>query len=529
MKSTKTYANKNNPLYKLIKDYIEDSYFLEVLYFYIRLALKQKNFNLSDITYFNISGKHMGYDIEVYLNRYFDNVLKSLSLLLSLRAFLINKSYFKYACNDDLLFYSISSNYLSWDAHRVAVECLDNEDFSFIYKMINCYKDGREIPEELIEEFNEKTIRPEYRHHEEFCKELAARGDDYNGRTVIKNNQYLYSDIDSFVVDNVVEYVGNTVFAYCENLKEIEFEGKVMFGHFPIVECNNLQRIIVPAEYLDYYKTALPYYKNIICDPEHQDDVQKIEEEPHEEERSIEVEEIDDLQIEHVYLDSTSADSYVETEVEPETTQEAPEPQIDFGKLDEIFERKATSYKYFWFLSIISLANERKQLDISYKDILIRMAAMAWPMIFEDDINLGKIDMMAKHLSDVEKKTTLIPAASSNVVEKYLSQHFQSQGVDQLLAPLLKNVPYRFLSPWIKYTSDDDVIAASNRSDFTGLYALKKDGIALNATWWNYIQANYRDVCNNAIQSFIAYIKEYNDGMSMIKLKVSGISFIGKP
>ena len=207
--------------------------------------------------------------------------------------------------------------------------------------------------------------------------------------------------------------------------------------------------------------------------------------------------------------------------------EEPQELQIDYCKLDEIFEKKATSYKYFWFLSIISLANERKQLKIQYKDIVIRMAAMAWPMIFEDEINLGKIDMMTKYLSSVEKSTKLIPAATSKVVENYLTQHYQSQGVDRILSPLLKNVPYRFLSPWVKYTTDEDVVTVSNRRDFAGLYALEEEGIALNETWWNYIKENYRDICKQTMESFETYLKDYNSGMALVKLKFSGIPFIG--
>ena len=196
--------------------------------------------------------------------------------------------------------------------------------------------------------------------------------------------------------------------------------------------------------------------------------------------------------------------------------------------IQEIFEKKASSYKYFWFLSIISLANERNQLKVTYKDIVIRMAAMAWPMIFEDEINLGKRDMISQYLSAVEKATKLIPAATSKVVENYLTQHYQSQGIDRILSPLLKNVPYRFLSPWVRYTSDDDVIMESNRRDFSGLYALNKEGILLNETWWNYIQENYRDICKQAIDSFEDYLKDNNNGMALLKFKVGGVAFIGK-
>ena len=63
------------------------------------------------------------------------------------------------------------------------------------------------------------------------------------------------------------------------------------------------------------------------------------------------------------------------------------------------------------------------------------MAALAWPMIMEDEIDLGGRDMMAKYLGEITKKTSLINTATSKVVENYMRQHYSSQGIEQILAP----------------------------------------------------------------------------------------------
>lgn len=525
MKSTKTSADKSKGLYKLLKGNIDNSYFLEVLYYHLRLALIKTDFNLSDVDAFNISGKYLGYDLLVDLDRKFNNVIRSLSLVLSLRAFMIDPDYFNYSYDDDLLFLSISRGFLSWDSHRVIMECLDDEDFSSIYEMIVRYDDESQLPEDLIAIFNENTIKPEYHNLEKFCKILAGR-DDYHGRTVIKNNSYFNSDIDSFVVSDVIDYVGNTVFAYCENLKELRFEGKVLFGRFPIIECHNLRQIIVPTEYLNYYKEALPYYKDIIFDHEQEYESSENVIEPAtdtvEANDNVDNKGMDDygdLEIEHVYLDIPSADEYIE-EVESKT-------EIDYSSLERVFDKKTTSYKYFWFLSIITLAKERQNLNISYNDILFRMASMAWPLIFDYEISLGDRDMISKYLYEIQITTGLPPTVSSLRLEKYLQQNYKFQGIKSILSPLLKNVPYRFLSPWYKFTSNDDVIAASNRRDFTGLYALKEEGIVLNKDWWDYINRHYKEICDMSIKSMKAYISGYNNDKAVVKLFVNGISFIG--
>ena len=497
MKSTKTYADNSNKLYKLIKGNISNSYFLEVLYYHVRLALLKTDFNLHDVDAFNISGKYLGYDLLVDLNRNYDSVIKSLSLVLSLRAFMINGKYIKYAYDDELLFCSINSNFLTWDSHRVIMECIHDEDFSSIYNLIINYQKERTISEELIADFKEKTINPGYQHHLEFCKKLAQR-DDYHGKTVIKNNAYLCSDMESFVVDKVVEYVGNTVFAYCENLKEIKFEGKVLFGKFPIIECDNLRSIFVPQEYLDYYKEELPYYKDIIKDNER----------------------LEELVIEHVYIDGSSVGSYVESEVGQSKDLEenkVQENQVDHGILKKVFEKKATSYKYFWLLAILEIYYRRSQITIPYKNIVAKMAAIAWKYVFDIKLDFGNVDQLEKYLYEVKEHTNIRNDAKEVFVEETIIENYDRLGLKKVLSPLLKNVPYRFLSPWIPFTTQEEVIQKSIDKDNHCLYSLLEDGIDLNPEWFHFLRNHYDEIKEFIIEDLMkSYpIKDSSDNTNI--------------
>lgn len=521
-------ADKSIEIFKLVKKNVTDEYFMKVLYYHVRKALIEKDYKLGDLDAFNISGKYFGEDQAVGLNRLYYNILKSLNLVLSLRALMINPQYLKYAHEEKFFFDTFDKKYLPLESHRIIIDCLRDEDFSTIYNMIIGYLDSGRISDELKEVFKEKTISPERINLEMFCKKLASRA-DYHGRTVIKNRAFLYSEIEQYVIEKYVDYVGDTAFAYCDNLKKLEFKSKVLFGYYPIIECSKLRQIIVPTELLDYYKKELPFYKDIITDHE-----LKIEEPPVEETKTEERIELTD--VEDVYVEVPSADSYIDVEEGPEVeveeiADEKPEtePEADFSSIKTIFDKKATSYKYFWFLAIISLAKEHDLLAVTYKDIVIRMAAMAWPLVFEDELNLGKSDMMASYLSSVQKATRLIPAATSNVVENHIKMHYESKGIDKLLSPLLKNVPYRFLSPWVKYTSDAEVVAESNRRDFTGMYALLDDHILLNEDWWDYIQDHYSELCKFATESFVDYAKQYNDAMKLLKFRTTGFNFVGMP
>ena len=173
-------------------------------------------------------------------------------------------------------------------------------------------------------------------------------------------------------------------------------------------------------------------------------------------------------------------------------------------------------------MAIISLAKEKKSLTITYKDIVIRMAAMAWPIVFENKIDLGKSDMISIYLNDILRKTTLINTVSSEIVEDYLRTYYDSYGIGKILEPLLKNVPYRFLSPWIQYTTDEEVIEKSNSGNYACLYALRDDNLVLNEKWWEYIKKNYAKICNSSERSFVVYLKSGNSHHSLAKFMAKG-------
>lgn len=199
---------------------------------------------------------------------------------------------------------------------------------------------------------------------------------------------------------------------------------------------------------------------------------------------------------------------------------------INTTDLNFVFEKKASSYKFFWFMAIITLAKDSGQLNLLYKDILIRMASLAWPIVITDKIKLGGNDLLEKYLNIILKNSILIRAASGKVVESYLKDYYYIKDVDKILSPLLKNVPYRFLSTWIKYTTDEEVTIKSNEPSFIGLYAIKDDGIVLNEDWWQHINSHFLEICDFALRSFIAYCRQYNSQFDLLNLMRTGWGMI---
>ena len=520
---------KETSLITYVKKYIEDDYAMDVFYYSVKKTLVDKDFLLYGLSSFYIDGRFLGESLKIKSTGNYRTSVHSLALLLSLRLLMIDHEYLKLCEDDSLIFISKPRGTFQWINYMsLIMDNWDDKEVKMLFDMMENYYYDEDFSDEEKSIFKESLIIPEYRNERKYYSALAKSTKGVSD-TIIGNNAFIEAKIKSFNIPKDVVYVGNTAFAYCDELDTLVFENKVMFGVFPIIECNSLKHIVVPPGMTAYFAEALPFYKNIITEVSDKKDAEENVLVQNKETSA----EIEDQEIEHVYVDIPSADPFTEHEIPIENSSatliedEEREP-IDTKILDKVFEKKASSYKYFWMMAIISLAKENKQLSLSFDDIVIRMAAMAWPIVFEDEIDLGSTDMFKKFLEEVVKKTSLIRDASSNVVETYLLQHYSSQGVDKILAPLLKNVPYRFLSPWIKYTTDQEVIEKSCSKNYNGLYSLHKKYVVLDEEWWDYIDAHYQDICDFALRSFIAYAKSYNNDIKLLKLMTTGWAQIKK-
>lgn len=527
---------KNISLLKYVKEHVEDEYAMNVFYYSIKKMFSENDFSLADFSSFYIDGRFLGDSLNITFKAKYKTRKHSLALLLSLRLLMLNHKGIQLCEDDSLVLLSRPRDSFQWVEYMSFIlDNWDDDEVKMLYSLLEDSFYDEEPTDEEKEEFLQSIVTPEFRNEKVYYQNIAKKTNGVeNG--VIGNNAFVDADIKRYIVTKDINYIGNTAFSYCSNLETIVFEGRVLFGVFPIIECKKLKQIVVPAGLSDYYRECLPYFKGLIT--EENSDTEEVDITVLSENTSKDLKnesenlfiKVDDSGIEHVYVDIPSADPYIENEVGQEIKQDVhiqeKKKSIDIKKFNTVFDKKATSYKYFWLMAIISLAKEKNNLTLHYKDITIRMAAMAWPIVFDNEIDLGSRDMMHRYLDEVVKKTTLITTASSAVVENYLIQHYTSQGIDKILAPLMKNVPYRFLSPWIKFTTTEEVVEKSLKTNFDGLYSIHPDNITLSDEWWNYIKENYSDVCDFAMRSFISYSKQYNNDMKLLKLMTSGWSLI---
>ena len=178
----------------------------------------------------------------------------------------------------------------------------------------------------------------------------------------------------------------------------------------------------------------------------------------------------------------------------------------DINKLWHVFDSKATTYKYFWFLSIMQLYKENKETSISYKQILVRMISNAWCYVFMRGVEFPKSDQIPKIVDILHDKFKLDDTSTKRRVESQILYYYERSHLNPILSPLLKNVPYRFLSPWIPFTNNEDVITKSNQEELKCPYSLHEDLISINSAWCDYLLENYDKINSFTVKELHLYL-----------------------
>lgn len=179
----------------------------------------------------------------------------------------------------------------------------------------------------------------------------------------------------------------------------------------------------------------------------------------------------------------------------------------DIDKLWHVFDKKATTYKYFWFLSITQLYNENKQVSISYKQILARMISNAWKYVFKEKSVFPNSDQIPVYAYSILTRFMLNKSSRAEEVEGQILYYYERSHLDRLLSPLLKNVPFRFLSPWIPFTTNEAVTKKSRIPETRCMYELHDENIIISEIWKSYLIDHCEDISHFIEIGLKAYLK----------------------
>ena len=516
---------------KYLERYIDNDYALSVFYYKLRVEAESHNYSLKGVQYIDIDIQCIPNPARVVIKDICTSQIETFALFLSLRAIILDHSLLNECDDNHLLFTNVTLGFKWLDFIGIIDRLHSDEDFCNLLQIIKELKANGTVSTDIFSVFNGYTIDPGENNITNYYKSLSCILDKVSNG-VIPDHYYLGTDsLGNYTVSSKIKYIGSGAFAYCKNLKSIVIKAKeVMFGPFAIIECDNLKEIIVPDESISYYKDALPYYKDIIvqesvADRKTVESVVKDQPSSSEDissQVSQQDSESEPLPIkESVLQESIPIVEVINGEIpKPIVEVVADKPSVpvfsvfDSSKLKNVFDSKVTTYKYFWYMSFLTILKEKQIKSIPIIDMEIMMITKSWPYLCHYGLDFGSSDQIKKIIDDIRKKTYLIENASESVVYNQMNYHIDS--LKGILLPLGKNVPFRFISPWIKYTTDQEVMEASQQNNVSP-YALYEDRIILDDDRLKFFTEHYDEQLDFIKKSLKEYLNKYNNAFKMLK------------
>lgn len=163
--------------------------------------------------------------------------------------------------------------------------------------------------------------------------------------------------------------------------------------------------------------------------------------------------------------------------------------------LNRVFDKTVATYKYYWFLGILDLYVKQGKTRMNVWDIMITMVANAWYPVNYFRLSFGKSESLYDAILTLQKENNIPINLGIRELNDLLKKLILQTSIRKQLNFLQKNVPFRFLRPWINTSDDREMVVRSQTYENGCLYKLeKKDGllwVELNPVWLTYLKENY--------------------------------------
>lgn len=188
--------------------------------------------------------------------------------------------------------------------------------------------------------------------------------------------------------------------------------------------------------------------------------------------------------------------------------------------IGQIFNNTVATYKYYWFVSVLDIVVKEQRRKISFWEVIVGMVAEAWYPIHYFRLSFGKSDSFYNQIIEIQQILNIPVNAKKSDIKKAILNSLNTPRIKSILNVFKLNVPYRFLSPWIKYTSDTQVSLLSQSFTNNCLYAIQGETIEINPEWEQFLNDNYLILRDFAFWNLTDFIQKRNPNVPDIPSKL---------
>ena len=183
---------------------------------------------------------------------------------------------------------------------------------------------------------------------------------------------------------------------------------------------------------------------------------------------------------------------------------------ISIRRLAQVFNNTSATYKFYWFISILEIYAKKQESKITIHEIIARMIANAWYPVHYFRLSFGLQDMFSESIKEIQAITNIAVDIDKDTLQALLMSNTDKR-VRSLMNNFSLQVPYRFLSPWIRYTSDRNMMESSRVFQNDCLYSITSDKtIVINEKWCEYLLKNNKILLDFCYWNLTMYLQSKN-------------------
>ncbi len=207
--------------------------------------------------------------------------------------------------------------------------------------------------------------------------------------------------------------------------------------------------------------------------------------------------------------------------------------KLDIQKLSTVFNNTSTSYKFYWFYSLLK-AIEQNKSTIEMKDLFIQMVVNVWYPNHYFKINFGVQDKLGKLANEalaieelnlqIDTKATILTQKLSDFIDKNPKHSFSKN-----LLKISDYVPFRFIRPWfaneVKGMKDGKLnrtikSLATVGTTYKSPYYFDNDKLIFDEDWFNYFQKHLKIMQDFCLWNLLKYLQKRNLNVPNIAAKL---------
>lgn len=194
--------------------------------------------------------------------------------------------------------------------------------------------------------------------------------------------------------------------------------------------------------------------------------------------------------------------------------------KLSISALTGVFNNTSATYKFYWFVALMDIVVKEQRTKISFWEIVAGMIAESWYPIHYFRLSFGKSDSLYVQSLALQKELNIPIDADKTKIKQLLTSKINDNRVKSLLRVFTLNVPYRFLSPWIKYTTDKDVVSRSQQFENECLYSINGDFVEVNKNWIDYLFEHYLILRDFAFWNLTEFLQKRNPNVPDVPSKL---------